>query len=111
MVDISIITPIYNCSSNISNLVLALQSQDIDRTTEIIIVDNNSTDRSFEIAQNFARIPNITVVNQSQSQSVAATRNKGIKLANGEILAFIDGDCIPGLVRVFNVCRIIKLNE
>lgn len=97
MVDISIITPIYNCSSNISNLVLALQSQDIDRTTEIIIVDNNSTDRSFEIAQNFARIPNITVVNQSQSQSVAATRNKGIKLANGEILAFIDGDCIPEL--------------
>ncbi|MCA2845077.1 MAG: glycosyltransferase, partial [Microcystis sp. M074S1] len=43
MTQISIITPIYNCSGNISNLVLALQSQDIDRTTEIIIVDNNST--------------------------------------------------------------------
>jgi glycosyltransferase involved in cell wall biosynthesis len=95
MTDISIITPIYNCSSNIINLVSALQSQDIDRTTEIIVVDNNSTDNSFEIAQQFSHIFNITVVNQSQIQSVAATRNKGIELATGDILAFIDGDCIP----------------
>ncbi len=95
MPDISIITPIYNCSKNVENLILALQSQEIDRTTEIIVVDNNSTDNSFEISQKFSHFPNITIVNQSQIQSVAATRNKGIEIATGDILAFIDGDCIP----------------
>jgi len=97
MTEVSVITPIYNCSSNIEDLVSALQSQDINCTLEIIMVDNNSTDNSFEIAKRFTYLSNVTVVNQDQIQSVAATRNKGIEIASGNILAFIDGDCIPNL--------------
>ena len=95
MTEISIITPIYNCSFNVKNLISALQSQDNEQSIEIIIVDNNSTDDSLEIARKFSHLSNITVVNQDKIQSVAATRNKGIEIATGEILAFIDGDCIP----------------
>ena len=92
---VSIITPIYNCSFNIVDLISALQSQDNEQRIEIIIVDNNSTDDSLEIAKRFTYFSNITVANQDKIQSVAATRNKGIEIATGEILAFIDGDCIP----------------
>ncbi|NUN65845.1 glycosyltransferase [Pseudanabaena biceps] len=95
MTEISIITPIYNCSYNISKLVLALQHQGIDFTTEILIVDNNSTDNSFGIAQSFSHIPNIKIINQEKIQGAAATRNKGIEIAAGDIIAFIDGDCMP----------------
>lgn len=97
MVDISIIVPIYNCSSNLKNLVNALKSQDIDQEVEVVFVDNNSTDNSFEVAQTFSQLTNFIITNQSKIQSVAATRNKGINLAKGDILAFIDGDCIPAV--------------
>lgn len=95
MPKVSIITPIYNCSFNIINLITGLQSQDTQHKIEIILVDNNSTDNSLTIAKKYARFSNIIVINQDKIQSVAATRNKGIEIATGDILAFIDGDCLP----------------
>jgi glycosyltransferase involved in cell wall biosynthesis len=56
---------------------------------EIIVVDNNSTDRTSEIAKEFGAI-----LVSEKNQGVAFARNKGAKVSKGEILAFTDADTI-----------------
>ena len=57
---------------------------------EIIVVDNKSTDNTRSlVAKNF---PQVKIVIEGK-QSPAAARNAGAKVATGEYLAFIDGDC------------------
>src|SRR5699024_7593182 len=56
---------------------------------EIIVIDNNSTDKSMDIAKKF----NVKIIKEKKKGSYAA-RNAGIKIAKGSIIAFIDVDCI-----------------
>ncbi len=88
---ISIIIPVYNCADSLKETLLSLKNQDYQGEKEIIVVDNNSTDGSDKIAQ---QIPNIIVLYERNIQNAAATRNRGIIQATGDIIAFIDSDCI-----------------
>lgn len=88
---VSIIVPVYNCADTLKETLLSLKNQDYKGETEIIAVDNNSTDGSDQIAKS---IPNINVIYERDIQNAAATRNRGIMKATGEILAFIDSDCV-----------------
>jgi GT2 family glycosyltransferase len=56
---------------------------------EVIFIDNGSTDKSNEIV---GRYPEIILLHEEKPGSYAA-RNKGIKIARGEIIAFCDSDC------------------
>lgn len=88
---VSVIIPIYNCADNIEVILNSIKQQEYQGIIEIIAVDNNSTDKSLQILSNF---PNVTITQQNLIQNAAATRNKGIEIATGEIIAFIDGDCV-----------------
>jgi glycosyltransferase involved in cell wall biosynthesis len=55
------------------------------------MIDNNSTDRSAEIVK---RYPRVKLVNEKQKGDFAA-RNRGIRVATGEIIAFTDSDTSP----------------
>lgn len=61
---------------------------------EVILVDNGSTDRTLEIARGY----NLTKILEKPGRTVAALRNHGAENASGELLAFIDSDCLvsPG---------------
>ena len=90
---ISIVLPVYNAERFIRQSLDSLLSQNFPREQyEIIVVDNNSTDRSAEIASGF---PAVTVLAQPITGSYAA-RNTGISAASGEIIATIDPDCVAG---------------
>lgn len=88
---ISIIVPIYQCKSCICNIVEDILKQSY-QDYEILLVDDGSTDGSAEICLEYekkdCRIK--AVLNEHQGVSVA--RNKGISLARGEYIAFIDAD-------------------
>ncbi|WP_309043350.1 glycosyltransferase [Marinobacter sediminicola] len=87
---ISVIVPAHNEEQYISHCLKSLAAQDYPKHKyEVIVVDNNSTDQTSEIANNFE----VKVVQQT-SGPVGAVRNTGAKLANGELLAFIDADCV-----------------
>jgi cellulose synthase/poly-beta-1,6-N-acetylglucosamine synthase-like glycosyltransferase len=72
-----------------------LLAQDYGRERcEILVVDNNSTDDTVEIA---ARHP-VKVLQEREKQGPGPARNRGIQAAQGQVLAFLDADCIaePG---------------
>ena len=88
---VSIIVPVYNDREHIELLLDSLSGQDYPKDLlEIIVIDNNSTDNSRQIARRFP----VTLLEENEIQSSYAARNKGIRNAKGQILVFIDSDCI-----------------
>ena len=88
---VSIIVPVYNGQETIAACIESLLAQEYPRERcEILIVDNNSTDRTAEIVQQYP----VTLLHEQGVQTPAAARNRGIQAARGEILALIDADCI-----------------
>lgn len=87
---VSVIVPAYNAEKNIATLIESLLDLDYPKELlEIIIVDNNSNDRTKEIVKRYP-----VKLSEKNIQSSYAARNLGIKNANGNILAFTDADCI-----------------
>jgi glycosyltransferase involved in cell wall biosynthesis len=94
---ISVIIPVYQDKKGLADTVNSILAQDFPRERyEIIIADNNSRDGTKQAALEFQQAypDQIKVVHQDQIQSSYATRNAGIKAANGEICCFIDADMI-----------------
>lgn len=60
---------------------------------EVIVVDNGSVDQTVAIAQSFASRLNLHVLEQREC-SISALRNRGAMEANGDLLAFLDADCV-----------------
>jgi glycosyltransferase involved in cell wall biosynthesis len=66
------------------------------RAWELLIVDNGSTDDTFQVAQKFAADhPSLVRVVQEPQTGLSVARNRGIREAKGEIIAFIDDDAFP----------------
>jgi glycosyltransferase involved in cell wall biosynthesis len=88
---ISIVIPAHNEGKYIEKCLKAITTNcDLyGGATEVIVVDNNSTDDTFILASAF----DVKVI-QTSATTPAAVRNSGAKLAKNEILAFVDGDCI-----------------
>ncbi len=90
--DISIVVPFHNGQEHIERCVTALVSQDYPRDRyEIVMVDNNSTDRSAEIVRGHSEV---RLLSQSKPGAYAA-RNLGVASTTGGIIAFTDADCSP----------------
>ena len=90
-VSISIIVPAHNEGLHIAKCLSAIEKcQSVYAgQTEIIVVDNNSSDNTYQVASTFA----VKLI-QSNATTPAKVRNDGAALANNEILAFVDGDCV-----------------
>jgi|TARA_B100001964_G_scaffold237694_1_gene301707 glycosyltransferase involved in cell wall biosynthesis len=90
MKSLSIVIPCLNEEEGISfcleKIKRVLQKENIEKT-EIIIVDNGSTDKSIEIAQEF----NVKIIKENKKGYGNALRT-GIKHASGEFVAFADAD-------------------
>ena len=88
MLNISAIIPTYNNAAFIKDAVLSIQQQSVP-VTEIIIVDDGSTDNTAQVIQSLKG--NIHYIRQ-QNQGPSAARNTGIKAAKGDLIAFLDAD-------------------
>ena len=90
---VSIIMPVYNCEKYLSYAIDSVLSQTYPNW-ELIIVDDHSTDTSYQVEQHYAardsRIHSIK--NTSSTHGPGATRNIGLKYANGEYIFFMDAD-------------------
>ncbi len=98
MIKASVIIPVYNNPDGLKRLLASLVGQDFPEDQyEVIVADNRSTDSSQDIAQVYTRnYPRLVKnVSEDKIQSSYAARNRGIQIAQGEILAFTDSDCVP----------------
>ena len=87
---VSVIIPALNEERNIQDCLVSLLRMDFrPDQREIVVVDNDSTDRTAEIIKDF---PVRYVREERRGRSHA--RNKGIEVSRGEILAFTDADCV-----------------
>src|SRR3990170_5274074 len=85
---VSLIIPVYNEEESIVKCLESIVNQE-EKPDEIIVVDNNCTDKTAEIAQKFgARIV------KEKKQGMIYTRNTGFDSAQYEILAKTDADAI-----------------
>lgn len=94
MPKISIIVPVYNCEKYISNCINSILEQSF-KDFELILVDDGSSDRSFEICESFAKKDNSVRAIHQPNSGVSRARNRGLDEAKGEYIGFVDGDdCI-----------------
>lgn len=87
---VSVIIPTYNRARYIREAVDSVLAQTYNNT-EIIVVDDGSTDNTKEILNHYGS--KIRYIYQKNS-GPSASRNKGIKQSNGEVIAFLDSDDI-----------------
>ena len=88
---VSVVIPVYNAEHYLAECLDSLLGQTL-RETEIIAVDDGSTDESPAILENFAaRDPRLKVIRQANA-GVSAARNRGMAEARGKYLTFVDAD-------------------
>ncbi len=93
---LSLVVPTFNESGNVAQLVREL-TETLDRapgcTYEIIIVDDDSPDRTWELALSLARdVPNLRVMRRTDERGLSTAVIRGWQVARGDVLAVIDGD-------------------
>ncbi len=117
---LTIIVPAYNEEKKISKTLESLKSQTF-KDFELIVVDNNSTDKTNEIAKKFTE--NVVV---EKAKGYINAANTGAKLAKGDLIAFCDADSIypknwvkkvltifekkPNIVALYGTCNTYDAN-
>ena len=85
---ISVIVPVYNGDRYLAEAIESVLVQDY-HPIEIIVIDDGSTDRTRQVAESFQK--HIHYIYQL-NRGAANARNTGLKIANGELIAFLDAD-------------------
>ena len=101
--ELSVIIPVRNGEASIPPLLRSLQAQTLGRHRfEVIVVDNDSSDRTADVAAaGGARVVGEPVANRSRA------RNRGAAAARSRLYAFTDADCVahPGWLEALLGCR------
>ena len=85
---VSVIIPVYNGAAFLATAVASVLAQTY-QPLEIIVIDDGSTDESAQVARQFG--DQVRYLHQS-NQGPAAARNRGVALATGDLIAFLDHD-------------------
>lgn len=88
---ISIIVPVYNTESYVRNTIDSVLRQEY-KNWELILVDDGSTDSSGRICDEYSENDSRIRVLHKLNSGVSDTRNKGLEIAKGEWIFFLDSD-------------------
>lgn len=88
---LSIVIASYNSRDTIERCLKSLRNQNTDGTFEIIVVDS-STDGTAAVVEE--RFPEVRLYRFSARKFCGDARNWGVSVARGDIIAFIDADCV-----------------
>ncbi len=87
-IKLSIVVPAYNEENYIEDCLQSIFKQAGDYVTQIIVVNNASTDRTREIVEQY---PNITIIDEPR-KGLTYARQAGFEAATGDIVANVDAD-------------------
>lgn len=90
-IKVSVIVPMYNSEKYIERCINSIRNQTL-KEIEIIIIDDESTDESNSICASLAEIDARVRLVRQKNTGQGLARNKGLELARGEYVAFMDSD-------------------
>lgn len=90
-IKVSIIIPVYNVEKYLQKCVQSVLSQTL-KEIEVFLIDDGSTDRSWEIVQDFANSDKRIHAIRQENAGAAVARNQGLVAAKGEYIGFVDSD-------------------
>lgn len=93
MIRLSFIIPLYNCQEWIGQCLDSIYSVDMDEGLyEVIVVDDGSKDKGASIVEEYgSKHSNLKLIRQ-QNSGASAARNRGLEVAHGEWIWFVDAD-------------------
>ena len=106
---ISIVMPAYNSEKYIRNSIKSVINQTY-KNWELIIIDDYSTDNTVSIIEEFQN-KNIHLIKNKKNSGAAISRNKGIKLAKGNYIAFLDSDDLWNKEKLEKQINFMKSNN
>ena len=89
---ITICIATYNRSDRVTNLIKTLLSFELNNEVEILIIDDYSSDNTFENLSQFSDVPNVSVYRNQQNLSRARTHLKYFNLCKTEFLVELADD-------------------
>ena len=101
---ISVVLPSYNEKDNIKEAIERITTSVGEDLLEIIIVDDNSPDKTWELVQNL-NYPKVKLIRRISEKGLSSALDDGIKLSKGKIIVWMDCDLglppeeIPNLVK------------
>lgn len=87
---LSVIIPAYNVEETLGRCVESVLGQGVD-DMEVIIIDDGSTDGTGKVCDSYGGREGVTVVHQKNG-GLSEARNKGLDVAKGEMITFVDSD-------------------
>jgi len=108
MVKISIIITVFNKEENLKKAINSVLNQTLD-DIELICINDGSTDKSLPILNKYSKKYDFIKVYNQKNQGAAIARNKGMKIAKGEYIAFLDADDVyinnKSLERLYKIAK------
>lgn len=98
---VSVIIPTHNGAATLGEQLAALQAQRYDGPWEVIVVDNDSDDRTVAVVGSLlSTMPNLRLAQAHERRGRGYAINCGVQVANGEVFLFCDSDDVaaPGWV-------------
>ena len=120
---ISIIIPVYNTEKYLVRCLNSVLIQSY-KNIEVILIDDGSTDNSYKICLGFSKLDKRIKVIKQQNSGASVARNKGINIAKGKYIGFVDSDDIidkdmfktlyDNLIKYdadLSICEVVRFNK
>ena len=107
---VSVIVPVFNVQQFLENCLNSIIKQTYSNL-EIILVDDGSTDNSLSICKKYSEIDHRIKVFHQENKGVCIARNKGIEVATGEYIMFVDSDDTISENMIEKMMNLIEKNK
>lgn len=91
VINVSVIVPIYNAEKYIERCIDSILKQTLTNI-ELILINDGSTDYSLKICKRYREQDSRIVLVDKENNGVSSARNKGLEIAKGKYIAFVDAD-------------------
>lgn len=87
---VSVVMPAYNCEQYIKTAMESVLAQNV--SLELLVIEDHSADKTVECIRAFSGDERVKYIQNERNLGVAQSRNKGIEMAKGKYIAFLDAD-------------------